>query len=328
MQLKIPAWPRLLPILLGFSFSMLSHATECQVFQPWLEIIHAPLAPTIALRSAMNEREYQLKQESAFAIYQSYTKNTLPSGLITGCLPSEVREDWLNTLSQVFLEKSIQNLSKTKLPAILKVLSEVERLRMERGAILFRTALHYPQDESVESQKKAGVYRGSESLFMNVDRIHPNEWNFLLVHELTHYTDAVLQKASDVWGDRELARKIFDLSVHNSSLTTLSVTEKALVRSYIQAGLDRGLLAEYRAWVGCFSSYQAGKTQGLWGEIPWMEEIVSQKLKSQSWESFTLQYLDRTFTDPEFTGIFSLEIVKETYLSLREELRTKFTKKN
>lgn len=97
-----------------------------------------------------------------------------------------------------------------------------------------------------------------------------------------------------------------------------------MLKTFVQSGLDRGLLAEYRAWLLCFSIYEEGKRTGLWGAIPWMESIITEKYPNESWESFTFRYLDRNFEDPDFTGIFSLKIMQEQYFQLRQELRTKF----
>ena len=302
--------------LLFLSFS--SYAGDCDMLSAWKKL-KASTPATLQDRTDKSIRLYDLQMEISQQFYSEYMAGKTTNVFFSKCLADiSEKDEWTSSFSQVFLRNSLLNLQAAPIPRLQKIMTELQATQIGQGMTLFKAAPHFPGEEGA---KKAGVYRGSTSLFMNIDMIPAGEWNFLLVHELFHYLDPVIKKASLVWNSKETAAKIFELGKIHETLETLSPVEKKMLRDFVQAGLDRGLLAEYRAWVLCFSIYEQGKKTGLWKTIPWMEEIIVNKSNNESWESFTFNFLDSRFDDPDFTGIFSVRIMQEQYHLLRNELR-------
>lgn len=299
-------------------------AQDCSLISAWSQ--HKLTAPrtTLSERSQAAITDYDLRISTAGKIFQSYMNGSLTPQFIQNCIPKTDREQWLSSISQVFLKSSLVKLNSSKIKKLSELMQTVKAMSDAQGTTFFRATPHFPDDHSIESRNRAGVYRGSPSLFMNIDLIAPGEWLYLMAHELAHYTDPVLKSASEIWNQTETAKSIFELGKRHASLSTLSADEKKMLRNYLMAGLDRGLLAEYRAWIICFSIYEAGIKESLWGQIPWMQQILLLKQSRQSWEAFTFGFLDKTFTDPEFSGLFSIKIVQEQYFELRQELRSKY----
>ena len=303
----------------------------CEIFRPWLESRQVDITriPTPEGRFRAQRAESEARESAALAVYESYIGGALPSGALATCLPA--KEDFeaiLPDLSQVFHRRSLDRLRAAGILELDRLVSRIEREIAERGLNRFRAIPHYPKESGPPenstaegSSRRAGVYRGTGSLFMNFDTIASDEWLFLLVHEMSHQADPILSEASSIWNDQPRAKAIFALDLQKHSLEELTETERRSLREYLEAGLNRGLIAELRAWTLCFSAYEAGRQTGLWGSIPWVEEVISRRRPGESIAELTMRYLDPRFPDPEESGLFSLKIVREQQASLRSELR-------
>lgn len=95
------------------------------------------------------------------------------------------------------------------------------------------------------------------------------------------------------------------LSDTYNDFLTLPFLEAQDFRNWLLAGLDRGLLAEYRAWTATFQIYLQGKEEGLWSSRPWLEIILNEWDRKESLEKFTFHYLDQNSMDPQ-DGFFPL----------------------
>lgn len=306
--------------LIMLVFCPTSFAVSCADFSQLKMTESTP--STMTSRTQAQLEKYQAREELADQIFQAYFSQQLPQGLILDCAPSaEEREALLSVVSRIFLERSLEQLKAAKLPALKELMSALERQVEKTGVALFRAIPHLPNQDSEEKDRIAGVFRGSNSLFMNFEKIPSGDWIFLLVHELAHYLDPVLHEASVTWNSRTTAQALFALGAQHASLDTLSAQERTLLREYVRAGLERGLLAEVRAWRLGLSVYEAGQRKNLWGRIAWMDELLLLKPPRQSRDAFIFSYLDKTFSDPAMTGIFSLRIVQQEYFLQRQALR-------
>lgn len=304
-----------------FLLPLISYADPCDVFSDWQKFRAFDLGQsTLATRSQYFANEYKLRKSTADNIFNLYRQSTFDASSIETCLPkAEDSKALASSLSQTFYQRSLEILKSSPLAPIQKLMTLMEQASAQSGLLLFRAAPHFP--DQPENDRKAGVYRGTGSIFMNIGKIPASEWLFIFVHELCHEVDPILKNASAIWNSSARAETIFAMAKTTHDPQNLSTTDHTALREYIHAGLDRGLLAEYRAWFICFSIYEAGKSYHLWSQIPWMELVMASKTPQESLETFTFRYLDARFIDPQPEGFFSLSIVQLEYKNMRQELR-------
>lgn len=58
-------------------------------------------------------------------------------------------------------------------------------------------------------------------------------------------------------------------------------------------------------------------------EIVWLEEIISNKDKQESWPDFTYRYFEPRFKNPEEHSIFRHGIMQSGLIEVKKELREK-----
>ena len=100
----------------------------------------------------------------------------------------------------------------------------------------------------------------------------------------------------------------------------LTEAERGELNRWLLFGMDRGLLAEYRAWAATFKIYQEGLAIGLWTRRPWLDKILSQKRSEEKYSEFSFRFLDARSADPTEL-IFSNRLIADGLKTLRQTLR-------
>lgn len=148
--------------------------------------------------------------------------------------------------------------------------------------------------------------------------------------QLIHSIDPFLKGAITVYGDSEMGKQIIQWSKLTDNPDQLNPNERDRLYTWLKAGLDRGLVAEYRAWTLTFQIYQDGLVEGLWKPISWIDDILSLKQENERLENFIYDFLDKNFVDPSElheseevqNKIFLLPLVKNAIMKIRQEYRT------
>jgi hypothetical protein len=154
---------------------------------------------------------------------------------------------------------------------------------------------------------------------MNIGELDKNSWLITLVHELAHAKDDVMFDSLKNFNQPELTKKIVEWSNAGMNYRELALTDQDKIKSWLLAGLQRGFLAEYRAWLLTYFAYQEGILHGTFQPIPWLEKIKESKPSNLSIELHILQYLSPSWKDPK-TEIFAHPLVQETLTQLRADL--------
>jgi hypothetical protein len=259
---------------------------------------------------------FQEQKNLARRIFDSYIAGKYDPRVLSSCLESKDQESVDQLLSTGFLERSLERLSESRSPSLQSFLRLVQARRTTRNLFLFRLAGHLPKD-SVPDDLPGSFHRGEGSIFMNFARIAPNEWYVILLHELAHAFDDRLNDAIEIYAEQD---PIITMVKDKKGFAQLTLSEAQFLNRWITAGLDRGLLAEYRAWLVTFELYREGVQEGLWKPIPWLEAILAQRKPGQDLALFTFHFLDPHFTNP-MQWPFTEAPVKEAFTRVREELR-------
>ncbi len=254
-------------------------------------------------------------------VFSQYMAGRINLNSLDECLPNaSERESLDDILPQVFFEESVALLRQSRSSSVLALLKAMDERTRSNQLVLFRLLGHF-KEATPPTTSLAGVQRGTGSIFMNFLRIPPNDWLIIFVHEILHSLDQRIFSAVERYGNQNLVKEIAQQAGKTSSPENLADPFRAQLDGWLLAGLDRGFLAEYRAWTITFEIYQDGLREELWQPIPWLDKILVNQGR-QDLRAFSFHYLNPHFTDPQ-EGIFSLSLVKKELKNVRARLGNK-----
>lgn len=261
----------------------------------------------------LNRFETQV-QLTAKALRTFYFQDKLEASFLQHCLPSvEERSDFYDWLSKEFQEYSLTKMSESSLPSLQTLAKKLE------GKLVFRAVGHYKK----LGTRKAEFHRTRRSIFTDLSRIKAEEWLIIFIHEIVHWYDQQLFTSSQAFADKTVATEIFEMAKSVKYPQQLSLDQWRLVREHILHGLNRGFLAEFRAWTVTFSIYQQMKQASEQEHVEWIERILLNKWPNESMAEFVYRYLEPNFTAPKKESIFQLELMQNSYRVVKDVLRKK-----
>jgi hypothetical protein len=314
----------LLGIFFGGGMGLSSaHADEsCERFNQWQAASDRFLAATGDFDASREAEaiEWRVRTDTVQAIVARYfeTGETVDAH---ACLAGRRdRANFLNSLQAGFFNESLARLRQAKTPGLRRLIAALDKDVGLQHAALFRMTGH-GFGANAPTVEKAGFHRATKSIFMDISRIPANEWLFIFTHELLHSLDPLIYDASRVY-EKTLGLYVKQPELVESfqSLDQLSPEASTELIEWVEAGLGRGLWAEHRAWVVSFALFEDGRREGLWGEIDWVQKILSERAPDESLESFVYRYLDQRSKDPE-ERLFQLPLVQSAIFFVRERTR-------
>ncbi len=272
-----------------------------------------------------SQLRYQAAQRAADSVFAAYRSGKWTEGSLVACPlpPSESRALEL-ALPVRFFEQTLLGLEGSNSPAVRAFTHEVRRRSEGENILAYRLVGHLP-GETNPTDRAGGYHRGHQSIFMDFERIEPTQWTTIFVHELLHALDTDLLEGMRTFGDPDLRSQVERIAKASTSYDDLSSADRAILEEWILAGLDRGYLAEARAWAATLSLYEKLKDEDLQNPIVWLEAIRKQRLglagNSETNFQLFLRYLDQRFTDPR-EGIFSTPLLQAAVAETRARLRS------
>lgn len=301
----------------------------------WIEAVNVDIQQlaTIALKTEKMELEYKLRVQSAEQVFASYLQGVLDLKLLDDCLANQNKNNsfaYWNTLQKIFIQKSLEKLQNVK----SKIINQIIQIYKEEYKEESMPCFHLVNKE-MNLDSIGGFFRSNNSIFMNFYKIDPNQWLLILIHEIIHSIDQKLIDASKKYSNTKLIKHFVELNNNFNDYIKLEKQDQNDLNDWLLAGLDRGFLAEHRAWTKTFNVYIEGVEEGLWIKIPWMEAVLMEKnlleknnefakintavVTNNNMELFLLCYLNKRFIDPA-TGIFSLPLIKSGLKNLKNNL--------
>jgi len=314
-----------LPVLL-FSLSAKA-APDCHEFSPWLlarnalsRLAQSPSETAEALEAA-TQAESAARVGVSKTIFREYLAGVSFGTRLDDCLaPFDNGGNFLFTLQDIFFSESIVRLRASQSPSIRKFLALLDGKLAAGLAPSFRlTGLQFSPDDPGPWQ--AGFHRGAGSIYADFRKIPSNEWLLIFTHEMLHGLDDDLAAAMRNYNDPERVARFTALSSTARSLNDLPPAARGDLTGWLEAGLGRGLWAEYRAWVPSLVIYQEGLAEGLWRNVPWVDAVLAQRPASMSFDRFVYLYLDHGSPDPT-TGLFAIPLLQSSLAEFRAEFRT------
>ena len=298
--------------------SQSSYASDCEILEPWYTQGHPAPASTNVERVAQSHLEYELRRSVADALDSSFRSGTLDRDSLEACLaPLPDRQNFLETLYWSLFKNSLQKLDASKSPAV-QVMMRLFHSKYGAAVPIFRVTGSFK--ETADTPLGAGFHRGTGSIYMDFATIHPDDWLIIFVHETLHALDDQIWKGMELYAKSDIPKKYVELSSRVADFSDLSSEQQSELRVWLTAGMDRGLLAEYRAWTATFAIYAQGLAEGLWSPRPWLEEVLAKRPADETLEAFTYRYLDGRSQDPS-DGVFSNPLIQSGLKAVREELR-------
>jgi hypothetical protein len=296
-----------------------ARADNCEALGSWRSAKREQSRPTesISERNRLDQAEWATRQASASQIYALYSRGELHAKALLACLERDTdRGNFLHSLYDAFFQGALDLLRGSRSPAIRGFLREYER--KNSGTIPLVRVMGF--EEKTPAPMPGGYQRSVKSIYLHFGEIRPNDWTILFVHEILHSLDEQLWEGVDRYGRPEKVSLFASWAERYSTFPSLAPAEQNEMRLWLLAGLDRGLLAEYRAWSATFEIYRQGLTEGLWKSIDWVEAVLASQKPGQSIEAHTFHYLDQRSPDP-LEGIFAKPLIQSGLKEARGELR-------
>jgi hypothetical protein len=250
-------------------------AEGCQAFAPWLQVnqrlAHPEMLTTFDVQK-LQRTSYKLKTELTLQIVHRFFSGQINMQQMARCIKGQPDfENFMSSLNGQIFDESITLLRQSRSPALNELMRLYEAKKQHGSILLFRMTGHTAVDVS-PTGLKAGFHRGLKSIFMDIGLMTQNEWLFIFCHELIHALDHTLELATDQFNQPILVSKISRVA-RIYTINSLPDQKKIELDIWMNAGLNLGLLAEYRAWALCLKIYQEGLRTKLWQPIDWMEAM-------------------------------------------------------
>ncbi len=257
-------------------------------------------------------------QETARRAYALFRLQGTSLSMPLSCFASREDKDLYTALvNQVSLEESYLDLKQAKSQVIKDFVNQLAEKTQNGKYFPFVLAGHF--FGQAPAAYRAGFNRSSGGIYMDVSQIPRNEWLVILSHEFIHNLDDRMTTAIEKFSDESTVSEVLRIAQGPSP----TANELTFVSAWIFEGLNKGLLAEYRAWVATDLIYQAGLEEGLWNRISWIDDFVNARDPQQR-QIQILQKLLELKQDPDFTKtIFQWPLLQTQYQKLIEALRAR-----
>lgn len=294
----------------------------CRSFDQWKEVKSNPPGPngSVAEWSSWQISCWNALHQASLLIFDQYRNGEkIPDDFKECGVDLETdRAELFRRMSTTFLDQSLNQLESNCGSLANKLSRNIREYLQKNGVLSFRLLGKMTQEKSPNG-KPGGYHRGRASIFMDFQSIEPNEWLYILSHELIHSLDTQLHTAILEFSNPQTISRIWNWALSIQNPTSLTVTQRAELDAWLMAGLNRGLLAESRAWAYGFELYESGLKTGCWKSIDWVERLLKNRRMNESLDVFAFRTLDPGFIDPS-EGIFSFPLIKNELILLRQQL--------
>ena len=159
------------------------------------------------------------------------------------------------------------------------------------------------ESSSALADLPAGYVRAQGHIIMNYAIMNRDDWLFLFIHEFSHYVDPELSSAvrtaiQTFQNDPKFMVEILKKVRSVQRLSDLSTDDQQKIDLYLKTALQRGWIAEVRAWANTLTVYNSLKSDKLIDSVAWADELISHKKDDQSWTEFFAEYLSNRFFYP------------------------------
>lgn len=243
--------------------------------------------------------------------YQFYTTAPLNTAVLRCDETSDRLQDKIeNNFPSLFLKTAAEKLSHSQSLAVrtyaAKIITTLDSGFIMPTKIFLHLGEHHPSD------KPAGYDRSNKGIFFDLFEINPAAFNIYLIHEFAHAFDPKLSEAINIFNNSELAGDVAAMVRSKKQFNELSEEDHQKLNQYILAGLNRGVLAEQRAWITTSELYLELLQTRDQTPIAFMDQILgmNRTLTTPELQQIWKPYLFKNFQKPT-TGLFASPLLQE-----------------
>lgn len=265
----------------------------------------------------------EVEKDQALAIqklYEDYLAGQFQLQGFEDCLSGvPARQNFLNAMETYFYERYLDHICSAKSDRLAKLCALIQARYKKEKLALFRIVGLL--DNSAPAEYMAGMERGTGFIYVDLKAVYADDWFIIVTHELLHRLDPLLDAGSAIYADVDKRLvKLFTPWLGTASIDDLPSDAKVALNTWLKGGLDRGILAEHRAWLTTYMIYAQGLADGLWKPVPWLEKMAQGEQCKRDLSRCMYDFLDKGFVDPN-EGIFSRPLVQNTLQRIRQNLR-------
>ncbi len=266
-----------------------------------------------------------MREVLANQVFRDFTKSNESLEKLDSCFSDESEKaSYQLMLMETALRDSVEFFRKSQSELIQKFAAQVfERTGGGQTFPFTLTGLHFGKSPA---NFRAGRAYATGSIYVDVSKVSYQDWYVVLAHELFHNLDSKTNEAIKTFSDAKTVERAVALASSHSSVKELGREDLDFIKTWIFAGLNKGLLAEYRAWVFTDELYRAGKKENLWPLISWLEDAIGgDDLTQEQRNRNILKELLRRKIDPKKRGPFKWPLIREVHQLIISELNAQVT---
>ena len=245
-----------------------------------------------------------------------YRKFFLDLKKIIGQLNSDDQEEFIGFFTPIMANRAISELQLINSPTLSKMLLDLKQLKTVGKYFYFK--IIFDDNETSIGNRRGGVHRIRDILYMNSGNgDYLSYWNFVLIHELTHFLDKNLKNAALTYGTPKRVQEISNLLKKNM----LTNSDINAIKLHIYTGLERGLIAEFRSWMLTILIYQES---GL-NNVLWLEDFLHKRPSQLPLDQYLFMTLKKRVLNPDPSKHYLFR--SKVYMSLYDEVMSDFDKK-
>ncbi len=305
-------------VLLSIATSVV-RADSCAPYEKLSRFIQEKVLPSSG--STLEQRAEELRQiptiiaEISQSIYENYR---LGRGLpisAENCLPSGYSDRIQHNIAAVFFHESIREMNESKSQTARSIAKLLLKKEQAGAFIPFTLTGHWktldrPLERSTSDQSpletsSAGFHRAQAAVFANIAMIPHSDWLLVFAHEMIHVIDEQIHANLSIVANPDLARTVAQIANSKASINELTQDERLTCERFLVSALNRGFLAELRAWWLVRQIYHELHLPPIF----WLEHLYAEGTPNKSTEARFVQALSERFPT-SLTGLFGLPIIQ------------------
>jgi hypothetical protein len=256
----------------------------CGLIAPWVQKLKerkslhglSPAPGDLAAVSRSWEDEYEARLQASQNLFSLYLAREINLADLELCLEKvDFKTDFYYTLRSAFYMSTIQKFALTKNSKVKKYLEKLS-LFDEKGAWSLFDLRGF--NGLTPEESAAGEHRRHQNIFMDFNKIDPKNWAIIFLHETLHRLDDRLLRGSYEFALPETFSRIKNVIQNKIKLDELSDSDRLLIQDWVSYGFDRGLNAEYRAWLKTFQLYQILRSESLINAVDWVDSYINNRI--------------------------------------------------
>jgi len=303
-----------LKLLIILLISEMGVAQACP-FQSFLDVekqgpAHANPATIIADRVNWEDRLNQEFAKGTQIFFQRYTEQPFdPASLSCEAVSDRLQDKLDNNFATLFLKIAAENLTHSRSAPVREYADKM--VSTLNSGYIMPTKLFVHLNDHHPSQKPAGYDRSNKGIFFDLFEIDPAAFNIYLIHEFAHVFDPKLAQAINIFNNSELTSDVAAMVRSKKQLPELSTDDRSKLDRYLTAGLDRGVLAELRAWTTSSELYLELLKFGEQTPAAFLDHILgsNRNLSEVQLHQIWQDYLFKNFDKPT-TGLFASPLLQ------------------